>query len=358
MFDFIIVGQGLAGSILAYTLIQRGCRILVINQASDHAASKVAAGLYNPVTGRKMVKTWKADELFPFLESFYNQVESEVGINFLHKTPIYRPFLHVEEQNDWMSRSSNNQFAPFVQHIAQESIFGEDVHDPYGGLLLQKSGYLDIPLFVESIRQVLVKQKSYLEEFFYFSKLKIKHAEVQYNSYKARDIIFCDGPAGSRNPFFDWLPFRLVKGELLYVITEKPLHMIYNRGVFVLPTKDYCKVGATYDHHDLSWQTTSQARKYLSEKLNILLKTRYKIINQVAGIRPATEDRRPFIGIHPELKPLAIFNGLGTKGVSLAPYFASQMADLLLHDTSGRHSALTQEVNISRYFRFYTRAIA
>lgn len=352
MFDFIIVGQGLAGSVLAYTLIKRGFRILVFNTARRNTASHVAAGLYNPITGRKMVKTWMADELFPYLESFYRQVEAETGTKFLHKKPIYRPFLNIEEQNDWMGRSGNNQFTPYVQQIARESIYGADVHDPYGGLVLKNAGYLDIPLFTESIRHLLVEQNSYLQETFYFSKLKIKDTEVEYDRYKARKVVCCDGTEGNNNPYFEWLPFTPVKGELLHIVTEKPLEMIYNRGVFVLPTPAYCKVGATYDHHELSDQITAKARSYLLEKLSILLKTPYKVINQVAGIRPATQDRRPFVGLHPVLKPLAIFNGLGTKGVSLAPYFASQMADLLSNGM-----ALTQEVDISRYYRFYTTAI-
>lgn len=352
MYDFIIVGQGLAGSALAFTLIRRGCQVQVINVSSAGIASQVAAGLYNPVTGRKMVRTWKADELFPFLENFYTDIESETESKFLHKKNIYRPFISIEEQNDWMGKSSNNQFTPFVQHVAQHSLFGSDVYDSYGGLLLKRCGYLDIPAFIYQIRKLLLARNMYREEKFNFQKLKIEDNSINYNGLRARNMIFCEGPAGNQNPFFEWLPFQPVKGELLYIVPEKPLNIIYNRGVFVLPADGYCKVGATYNHHDLSLQITTRAREYLLEKLNMLLKARYKVIDQVAGVRPATRDRRPFMGIHPKYKPLAIFNGLGTKGVSLAPFFASQLADSLLDG-----KPLEREVNISRFYQFYNSAI-
>ncbi len=353
MLDFIIVGQGLAGSVLAFTLIRRGCKGIVLDHAKGNGASQVAAGLYNPVTGRKMVKTWKADHLFPFLENFYAQAEKETGYSFLYPQPIYRPFQDVEEQNDWMGKSSNNHFAPFVHHVAKESMFGEDIHDPYGGILLKQSGFVDLPVFIQGIRHWLQAMNSYRETLFDPQQLQIEGEAVRYQEWKARKVIFCDGTASARHHFFGWLPFRPVKGELLYIALEKPIEVIYNRGVFVLPTPQFCKVGATYDHHDLSQEITAKARTYLLEKLNILLKSKFELVGQVAGIRPATPDRRPFVGIHPAYKPMGIFNGLGTKGVSLAPYFASQLADHLLQG-----KALDEEVNISRYFQLYNRVIA
>ncbi len=258
---------------------------------------------------------------------------------------IYRPFLSVEEQNDWMGKSGNNPFTSFVQDVMQEHFPGHAVHDPYGGLLLRRSGYVDIPAFVADIRDFLVAQGSYQEEVFDFQKLIIRQAGVEYGALSAKGIIFCEGAAATGNPFFNWLPFSPVKGELLFVVPEEPFEMIYNRGVFILPAGGYCKVGATYDHHDLSLKITAKARAYLVEKLNILLKADYKIINQVAGIRPATRDRRPFVGLHPQHKSVAIFNGLGAKGVSLAPYFADALTDLLLHG-----KPVAAEVDINRYY--------
>ncbi len=353
MFDFLIVGQGLAGSVLAYTLLKRGCRVMVLNTETKPAASAVAAGLYNPVTGRKMVKTWMADTLFPFLEEFYAQVAQDTHVQALHAMPIYRPFASIEEQNDWMGKTSNNALDFFVQQIAGECLYDDDIYNPYGGLALQHCGYLDTIAFLSSIRQLFIRQQCYCEENFDYKKLEIEDTRVQYGDYCAKFIIFCEGPGAVQNPYFNWLPFSLVKGEIIIIEPDRPVERIYNRGVFVIPVEKYCKVGSTYEHHHLNLEPTAAAREQLCEKLNILLKIPYKVVSQLAGIRPATQDRKPFLGMHPRLKPLVIFNGLGTKGVSLAPYFAHELVEFLC-----RGQELSAEVDISRYFQLYNRVIA
>ena len=64
----------------------------------------------------------------------------------------------------------------------------------------------------------------------------------------------------------------------------------------------------------------------------------------VPVIRPTVADKRPLLGLHPTLPQLAIFNGLGTKGASLGPYFAEQMTNFLLDKQDLEH-----EANISRF---------
>ena len=61
--DYLIVGMGLAGSALAYFLSKNGKKIALIDNNIDQTSSKIAAGLYNPITGRKMVKTWMAPKM-------------------------------------------------------------------------------------------------------------------------------------------------------------------------------------------------------------------------------------------------------------------------------------------------------
>ncbi len=56
MFDFLIVGQGLAGSLLAWELMQRGAKVLIVDNGMPNA-SQVAAGLINPITGMRFAKT-------------------------------------------------------------------------------------------------------------------------------------------------------------------------------------------------------------------------------------------------------------------------------------------------------------
>jgi glycine/D-amino acid oxidase-like deaminating enzyme len=65
----------------------------------------------------------------------------------------------------------------------------------------------------------------------------------------------------------------------------------------------------------------------LERRLKKLYTGHYEVLSASAGVRPTTNDRRPFIGWHPENKAVGIFNGFGTKGVSLVPYFSKLFVD-------------------------------
>ena len=90
--DYIIVGQGLAGSILALTLLQKGKSVMVIDDAKPNTASKIAAGLYNPVVFKRLVKSWLADDLLPYMDSFYPEMEKLLGVEFYFSKRILKPF--------------------------------------------------------------------------------------------------------------------------------------------------------------------------------------------------------------------------------------------------------------------------
>lgn len=330
MLDFIIVGQGIAGSVLALQLLQRHQRILVIDEEHSQSASNAAAGIYNPITGRAMVKTWLAKDLFPYLTCFYQASETILGAKFLYPTPIFRPFLTVQERFEWLERINTGDYADFVTNVAGPAYHRTRMVYQHGGIVLKQSGYLDVKCFLRATRAYLKSRNAYIATKFLHSQLHIDH-HVRYFGTIARKIIFCEGSQASGNFFFPRLPFRLVKGELLLVELEEPLKVIYSRHVFVLPrTHKQAVVGATYDEKDLSSEPTKASRQLLEERLRSIFRLDYVVHKHWTGIRPATFDRRPLIGLHPQYPQLCIFNGLGAKGVSLAPYFARSLVEHLL----------------------------
>ncbi|MGI9551286.1 MAG: NAD(P)/FAD-dependent oxidoreductase, partial [Aurantibacter sp.] len=313
--DYIVVGQGLAGSILSYYLIQHNCSVLVYDDPSGSKSSLVAAGIFNPFTGRKLVKTWMADQLFPFLKEFYKKLQSDIETEVLHRIPMYRPFVSREEQNQWGARSHEEGYSHFIDSLISPTQAYPQFINPLGGMMLKNSGYVDIPRLIKGVSNFLSQRDSLRREKFEESKLEVYKDYVSYQGIKSRKLIFCDGPELRDSKFFGWLPLTPVKGEILNIKMDMPLEFIVNRGVFVLPIGDnVCKVGATFDHKDLSLSTTDQAKQQLIKKLDNLVRIPYSVISQFAGIRPASSDRRPFIGLHPEFEPLGVFNGLGTKG--------------------------------------------
>jgi len=340
--DFLIVGQGIAGSILAVKLMDAGYSIKIINEEKQEISSLKAGGIYNPITGRKMVKTWLADELFLNLESFYQELEIKLSARFIYPMPIYRMFGSYEEQNDWSIKISEPGYKQFVEEMKGKSIGLNGVKDEFGGLMLKKCGYVNVPDLLTACRNFFIHKGVYHSEVFEYNELTVG-VGINYKNLKADKVIFCEGPEANKNPFWKDLPFRLVKGETLEIITELPEDMIVNKGVFILPKEGRYTVGATYDHNHLDHTPSEKGIKNLEERLRKIYGGEYQFVKAKAGVRPATFDRRPFIGFHREQPAVGVFNGFGSKGVSLIPYFAEQLVNYLRGDGD-----LMPEVDITR----------
>lgn len=70
----------------------------------------------------------------------------------------------------------------------------------------------------------------------------------------------------------------------------------------------------------------------------------FEVVYQSAGIRPTVKDRRPLVGQHSQYKNLYILNGLGTRGVIVAPAISKQLYDLI-----EQNEPLESEINIARF---------
>ena len=346
--DYIIVGQGLAGSLLAYELLQRNKKILVYDLPEENQSSSVAAGLFNPVTGRRFVKTWKADDLFPFLHDFYPAAEKNLGSKFFYSLKMFRPFINVQEQNKITNDINNLENNNYLTRADSESNILR-ISNEFGGVQVKSAGFLDVPVFIDSVRQNIRKTGIYRNSRFKEDNLSLRSQSVHYEEFTSKRLIFCNGSSASRSKLFSWLPFKLVKGELIYTTISPSFEFIYNRNMFILPYRgEVHKVGSTYDWDRIDTIPTEDGKKKLENKLKAILDVNFKTINHIAGIRPATKDRRPFIGIHPRYENIGIFNGLGSKGVSLGPYFAGKFIDSLESDTE-----IDFEANIKRYNSLY-----
>lgn len=345
--DFIIVGQGLAGSVLALELVKRKKNIIVFDEPEKNRASLIAAGLFNPVTGKLMTRTWKAAELFSALRFFYSEAEQVIKKKCFYPMPLYRPFLSVEEQNEWMGKSAESGMLDHIEKVFAHSTYGSDVNDYFGGLLLKNCGYLDTTAFLSGVRQMLIESNCFKDVYFDETKVGWSDREVRYEGIRADKIIYANGLGAQQSIFFNQLPLRALKGETLLIKTASTFERIYNRGVYLVPVgeKGVYKVGATYNTKDKTGAATAEGKSELVEKLNGLIKVSYDIIGQDWGFRPTTPDRRPVLGAHPDHPNLVIFNGLGTKGVSLAPYFASQMAQWLCGE-----GEIEKAVRVSRFY--------
>ncbi len=343
--DFIIAGQGLAGSILAYRLLKRGYKIRIFDDG-DNTASSVAAGLFNPITGKRWVKTWKAEEAFASLEEFYPALQESYQTEFYHPKTLYRLFTSRKEQNEWNAKSQNELSSIFIDRVVNEPQLPGILNDPYGGLLIRRAGFLNVPVLLNMMKQDFIARNILIGERIDENQLQFEPGKIRYRDYHAGYLIFCTGISALKSKYFSWLPFNPVKGEVLTVKADMKTDYIIGKGIFIIPEgNNQFKLGATYDRGNMDLSVTREAEIELLNKFRKIINTRVEVIHHDSGIRPATRDRRPFMGFHPDIKNLGIFNGFGSKGVSLIPYLSALYMDCL----SGKVN-LKPEINIMRYF--------
>lgn len=350
IFDYIIVGQGVAGTLLAYFLLADNQRVMVVDRPMAGATSRIAAGLINPVTGRRMAKSWRFEELFSFAKKTYNKLEEELKISIWSDWRILRALPTVFEVNEWSRRGVWPEHAPYFADEADLGKWKGKIKPSLGWGELKGAAKVDMASLIYFFRKKLTDSQLLREELFDFSKIELTENGVEYGGLKARKIIFCEGAKGAENPFFAYLPFVPTKGELLLIkIKGEAFTKILKNHIFIIPVKDDLYwVGSTSRFEYEGPHPTGAKKEYLKNELERVLEGPFEIVEHHAGIRPTVYDKRPFLGVHPQHSQLAIFSGMGTKGALLAPYFASQMTDFL----TGKIE-LEEEVDIVRFIEKY-----
>ena len=348
--EFLIIGQGISGTWLSYYLENANKSFIVIDNDQPNSASRVAAGIINPVTGRRIVKTWMIDELLTFLVPAYEELGNELGFKTIdqqslidfHPTPQMKTAFdeRVKENADFL-------FQPKDQWQYQE-IFNYD----FGFGEVDPCYVVNLKEILPAWRKKLLSNSKLLEENFEIEELKHSNAEVIYKNIKSEKIIFCDGINSSQNPFFKNLPFALNKGEVIFFESPGiPSTNIFKKGMMLTSIEDDVYwLGSNYLWEFPDDQPTEQFRKQTELLLKTWLKVPFKIVEHKASVRPANIERRPFVGFHPTYKNIGILNGMGTKGCSLSPFFAKQLTDHLIYGNE-----ILAEADIKRFTKILTR---
>ncbi|MEO8085799.1 MAG: FAD-dependent oxidoreductase [Bacteroidota bacterium] len=340
--DFIIVGQGIAGTFLSWFLLKNKKTFIVIDEQKQASASKVAAGIIHPITGRRMVKAWMADTLIPFAQHTYQEMEAHFSRKIFHPFPIIELLSTAKEYNDWMSRSEDAGMQPYIENMKAENLYSEVLQHFSQKIIVKKTSWVNIGTFLSTFRDFILEEKMIEEEKFDHDQLVLENDEVRYKDMRAGKIIFCEGVEALHNPFWKMLPFLPAKGEILIVEAKMNLQHILNRKIYILPIgNNLFKVGSTYTWKFDDANPTIEAREFLISQLKLILKIPFEVVDQMAAVRPTVKNRRPFLGLHPEHNQIGIFNGLGTKGCLLAPFFADHLAGFLC----GRNE-LMKEVDV------------
>jgi glycine/D-amino acid oxidase-like deaminating enzyme len=348
--EVIIVGQGLSGSWLSYWLYKAGIAFKLIDKPNPDGASLHAAGLINPVTGRRMVTTWLIDELMPFASSAYGEMGDFLGEKLSDEISVIDFFPSVQ-----MLQAFQKRFEEDPAYLTS----GAD-REKYVNWFLYELGWGSIrPCMLVNVEILLTGWRSWLkkngllnESVFDISGLQPGPERIVYSDIHARYIIFCDGISSGLNPYFEKLPFAMNKGEgLLVEIKGLPANLVFKKGMSLVPYRENIYwLGSSYEWSFTDNQPTPKFQQQAESWLQHFLKSPYTVLEHFAAVRPATLERRPFVGFHPQFPNIGILNGLGTKGCSLGPFFAKQLVDKITGNGSIHPLA-----DIKRFEKLLTR---
>lgn len=345
MKDVIIVGSGIAGCALAWKWLLQGKSVAMISNQYN-ASSSVAAGVYNPTVLKRFTPVWKAQEQLDIMLPFYKSIERQLGFTLLHDLPLLRRLHDDNEVKTWKRKALREDLSAFMHPEVFNDLGGDAIFAPHGFGKVNHTGWCDTVLYMKATIDYLKFSDSFVQETFDHESLEVFADHVVYKDMKAKHVIFAEGFAMCHNPYYNHLPLQGNKGELLIVrIADLRLDYIIKSSVFLMHYKDdLFWVGATYDRDDMTNEPTSNALDYLTSRLETFLKLPYEIVEHKVGIRPTTQDRRPFVGTTCKHKRHYIFNGMGSRAVLLAPWAATQLYENIYNDVP-----LDSEIDCNRY---------
>jgi len=346
------VGQGVSGTFLSYYLRKANKTVLVLDKPISNTASRIASGVINPVTGRRIVKTWMIDEFLPFCENAYRETGNFLNVSVVDKCSVLEFHPTKQMQDAFDSRLAEG--ADYLSNINDEDEWKKKFNYHFGIGKVAPALHLDLQNLLNQYRIFLQKEKQLLEEIFEEKYLTHLDDGVQYKDIQASKIFFCDGVAGILHPYFDKLPFAFNKGEAIIAeIPDLPSQYIYKQGLSLVPwnkQKQQFWIGSTYAWNYDDVLPTKDFAEKVKFQLDNWLKLPYTILDHFAAERPANVERRPFVGLHPHFSHIGILNGMGTKGCSLAPYFAKEIVDFLEHG-----KAINPLADVARFSRVLAR---
>jgi glycine oxidase len=355
-FDAIVVGQGLAGTALAWNLTWRHQRVLVIDRDEAVTSSRVAAGLMTPITGKKLVPSWRWDRFWNSATKFYRRVEQQTSSSFFYPQRIVRLLATTQEQQ-YFAKRVESELAGLVQQ-PKPLVSSEEFDDSLGGFEMIEGGRLAVHVYLSASREYFQRHDAVLKSEFDSSgdvELTTNGIRIPRLDISARRLVFCQGIDATSNRWFQNIDFKPAKGEILTLRIEGLAEeRIVSHGVWLMPLGNgLFRAGATYEWKDLDSIPTDAARVEICQRLRDFLRLPFEVVGQDAAVRPILRHYYPVVTMHRDHPQLGFFNGLGSKGALQAPWLADHFAGFLL----GEHT-LDQAVSGHLYDKTTSQSTA
>ena len=329
--DILIIGQGVAGTCLAWTAIQHNLTFDIYDYQSSKNTSSVSSGIVNPLTGPKFVKSWKVDEFMKTSKELYTYISDELGENLIDHNNLWRHLPDAFAENIWNSRLLDENYDYLIDDRSDGDI-KKYFKNSKSFKCIKSSFRIRCNPLIALSKSLWLKSDNYIESKVDFDQLIFGKQNVQYKHKRYKFCVVCLGHYGVHNSLFESPDYRPVKGEILIVeIEDFYQEAMVKFDKFILPLgNNLFWIGSNYQFDYRDEMPDKSQISSLIEFLDNVVCRPYRIVDHWSGIRPATRFRRPFIGYHHHYKRAILFNGLGTKGVSMAPYFSRKIIHSIL----------------------------
>lgn len=348
----LVVGGGLAGLLMVAELERRGLALAEVWSARPEdkpMATSVAAGMFNPVSFRRLVPVWDAARHMAGAEEIYRWAESLLSVSLWNEIPLFKIFPNSDYADLWQNRlDSGHEVSDWIEPISWNPVHSL-VNAPFGGGWVPRAGYVDLGQFISRFHHHLQTEGRFHWRQWVFG-------DGLPEGFDA--VIDCRG-VGAVEDLKGWgLDVRPNHGEVLTLappLQAMPRHTV-NCKKWLLPLSDgrTYRLGATYRWDLREPLEHAETVEELLDAMNAGIQGGLKkdsVISHKSGVRPASPDRRPMVG-RPDGEALPwyhLVNGLGTRGVLVGPRAVAELASTFFEKSQPKPH---QEVICQRFRTF------
>jgi len=344
----LIVGQGLAGTCLAWQLWWRGIPFLMVDRDEPLSSSKVAAGLISPITGMRLNVNWRYDLLHPEALRFYRRIERITQQRCFFPRRLVRLLWDERAQELWARRCVVPAVQAYLSPRPQVPLVDPGrVVAPFGGFQQRHAAYVDTAAFLAASKRVFENAGCWQSGTVPPAEVTESEEGIIWAGQRFSHVVWCTGWESAGQSLWASLNHRPARGTVLRLRAELGgERRILNRGAWLLPRADGTLfAGPTYElEFTEPHQPSAQAVSALHEKLQGLVRVPYQVIDSQTAVRPIIQRAKVLIGPHPQHPRQVFFNGLGSKGALRAPWAARLLAEHLLDGT-----AIEEEIDVRRW---------
>ncbi len=301
------------------------------------SSSRAAAGLINPVTGRRFVLV---EGYRDYLNHFavYAEASTLLGQTWLYELVIYRDLSSPKDRNQWDARRLEDPYRNYLGAPVAAGMAGLSPKLSATWLGPTTGAYrVDVSGLIAAYRVLLKSERTLREQDLDDDGIRPEGARWKVAGKPYDMVIDCRGASSAQGAYWRELPWRLSKGEALRLS-----NLAWPResaakvgGLFASPTGDGSDLwygGTSTDHYEYELPDPATSARLAAEADGLGLLESGMPHEYLAAVRPTMRDRITRAIRHPELPGLYLCNGFGTKGALVGPSVVAELWSILRAD--------------------------